>query len=80
LTATAFADKFPVVANLPRKNQTPGDEKRGDLSDFATRWNSFLIRPDHLKFARPGGPPLCQATACDLTLVAAADRKWDGRQ
>jgi len=36
LTATAFADKFPVVANLPGKNQTPGDEKRGDLSDFAT--------------------------------------------
>jgi hypothetical protein len=43
LTATVFADKFPLVANRPRKNQTPGDEKRGDLSDLATRWNRFLI-------------------------------------
>jgi hypothetical protein len=80
LTATAFADKFPVVANLPLKNQTPGDERRGDLSDFATRWNSFLIQPDHLKLARPGGPTLCQATAFDLTLVVAAGRKRHGRQ
>jgi hypothetical protein len=43
LTATVFADKFPLVANRPRKNQTPGDEKRGDLSDLAKRWNRFLI-------------------------------------
>jgi len=43
LTASVFADRFPGCCQPAAEDQTPGDEKRGDLSNLATRWNRFLI-------------------------------------
>src|SRR5262245_13208529 len=70
-------DKLQAVANRPRENPTPGDEKRGDVSEESCdtmEQASDLTRSSEISFGLAGAPPI-QGYRLPPTVAAAVARE-----